>query len=385
MYNPFDKPVEQIEEHDLRETLRGKAEAWMFEYKGPDKMDDKAGIAKSIASFANKYGGWLFIGINADTDTNEPDAENIPGIPLQDHLTESIYQICNSHLSPAPYAVCHAVPLANDNCVLVIYVPESADPPHVHMQTGSIPVRSGNVTDPIDRIEDRAQLDRLYDKAKENRNHVEKLLERHRRGKIFLQSVRTECEELGKAIHPEKGCPPFGTYSMVSYPMSKLPQLFEFPLHSISPTQMLQEAAKKLCPIAMENLLDGLRNTIKLSWIDQYGLYEVSDGCELFYLDSFGHIGFAGIGSANRPHSLAWATVEACIEHLESFMELCEILYQDMGYWGRVRVDFCIHLEHIGYRGPVEIQAPAGSIVEDTNIDDIKAQLLRLARLWDES
>ncbi len=44
MYNPFGKPVDELTEDDLLQTLPGKRESWIYEYKGPDKLKDMKSI-----------------------------------------------------------------------------------------------------------------------------------------------------------------------------------------------------------------------------------------------------------------------------------------------------------------------------------------------------
>jgi predicted HTH transcriptional regulator len=55
-FNPFVKKLEQLESSDLA-ILKEVAEGWYVEYKSI--LLDTRKIAKSIAAFANHYGGWL--------------------------------------------------------------------------------------------------------------------------------------------------------------------------------------------------------------------------------------------------------------------------------------------------------------------------------------
>ena len=70
-----------VDLHELNEThvakLREVAEGWFVEYKSECPKRDQ--LAKSLASFANRYGGLLFLGIQEDSATNM--AASFPGLP----------------------------------------------------------------------------------------------------------------------------------------------------------------------------------------------------------------------------------------------------------------------------------------------------------------
>src|SRR5688572_1360774 len=65
-YNPFKKPlveaIRSLNVDDLNELISNQvAEGYHIEYKST--FVDPKKIAHSIASFANTYGGWYFVGI----------------------------------------------------------------------------------------------------------------------------------------------------------------------------------------------------------------------------------------------------------------------------------------------------------------------------------
>ena len=62
-YRPFEKELFELSGDDLA-GLRHVHEGWYVEYKSESiKPRD---IAKSLASFANQLGGWLFVGVSED-------------------------------------------------------------------------------------------------------------------------------------------------------------------------------------------------------------------------------------------------------------------------------------------------------------------------------
>src|SRR5947209_2288430 len=101
-YNPFDKPIgEALTIDDLQLLItRSVSEGYFVEYKGQMQAKDK--IAKSIAALANTYGGWYFIGVDADKTHNI--ATNICGFNLTmcpDPIAV-IREVAKSRISPTP-------------------------------------------------------------------------------------------------------------------------------------------------------------------------------------------------------------------------------------------------------------------------------------------
>ena len=72
--NKFKKRLEDIVADDL-EVLKETAEGWYVEYKR--ELVRARAIAKSVTSFANQYGGWLFIGVD---ENEERKAGTFPGV-----------------------------------------------------------------------------------------------------------------------------------------------------------------------------------------------------------------------------------------------------------------------------------------------------------------
>ena len=171
MFDPFGKPLEQVEAGDLA-RLRGVAEGWYVEYKGTSPNADR--IAKSLCSFANQFGGWLFLGIEELTDHSGPGA--FVGISATERVAteQRIRQAAQAHCSRAPFFETHFVMgassdpvLAADRFVAIVRIPASDDVPHVH-SSGRIFRRVGSSSEPHAET-DRAVLDQLL----ERRNRLE--------------------------------------------------------------------------------------------------------------------------------------------------------------------------------------------------------------------
>ncbi|WP_256545442.1 AlbA family DNA-binding domain-containing protein [Halobellus inordinatus] len=177
-FNPFDKPVAEIEFDDLNTLEKdGVSEGYYVEYKRqfPNQPEDT--VAKIIASFANTYGGWLFLGV-PEKFNNE--AASPIGIHLTEHdgLKETVRRWVKTRVDPVPDFDIQLVrnPEYTDWGVLIIEVPESRVPPHI-MNDGVIYRRNGEESDPIEPETDRWQLDRLYENRRERERKKQRVLQ----------------------------------------------------------------------------------------------------------------------------------------------------------------------------------------------------------------
>jgi predicted HTH transcriptional regulator len=92
MYNPFNKKIEELTFDDLHTLIDNEVtEGFYLEFKS--NFQEPRKIAKSIASFANTYGGWYFIGVDDEETTNI--ARDIVGFDVTKYIQpkESIRQI----------------------------------------------------------------------------------------------------------------------------------------------------------------------------------------------------------------------------------------------------------------------------------------------------
>jgi len=156
-FNPFNKEFKSIHEEDL-EILKTVCEGWYVEYK--ENFTDPKKIAKSVASFANAQGGIIFIGIHADAKTNA--ATNFIGSNIDlDFIHDSI----KGNINPFPYYEIECIDIQKDYPVVLIIVPSSDNPPHIHSD-GRIYRRQDSSSDPL-RENNRSTIDELYKKKEE--------------------------------------------------------------------------------------------------------------------------------------------------------------------------------------------------------------------------
>lgn len=180
-YNLFDKPPgTTLDRADLQKLIDHRvAEGYYVEYKSDFPTRPK--IGHSIASFANTYGGWYFVGIK--TDENNV-ANEICGFAVAAHHDPiaRIREIVKYHIDPVPIFYPQVVPLDTERAVLVVYVPENQQTPFIS-QDGRIYRRTYDSSDPV-RETNRYSIDRLVDNGRDVAKRFEK----------FCQDERTFAE-----------------------------------------------------------------------------------------------------------------------------------------------------------------------------------------------
>ena len=175
-YTPFKRPFDKIETADLS-VLSSVHEGWYVEYK--NQIPSAQAIAKSVAAFANTYGGFLFFGI-AEKSKAENFAGQFNGIDNRDlpGEMEKIRQAIAAYCSPEPHfevkvfsGPCEEIGLAAEKSIICLRTPWSVRAPHIH-KNGVIYRRVADSSEPI--VEnDRHRLSELFGRS-------EKLLEMYK-------------------------------------------------------------------------------------------------------------------------------------------------------------------------------------------------------------
>lgn len=172
---PFDNGIRELSPADLGE-LRSVHEGWYVEYK--QAAISQRDLAKSLSSFANQYGGWLFIGVAENRETHV--AETFPGIPTQSVATEleKVRNAAKDSVRPNVYfhtMVVHGpvnnIGLLEGNSIIVVNVPQGPDTPYIHID-GRVYRRVGDSSTPV-HISDRAEFDRLSERGRIARARLE--------------------------------------------------------------------------------------------------------------------------------------------------------------------------------------------------------------------
>lgn len=185
MVNFFGKPVELLERDDLNILARNEiTEGLYMEYK----EDFPVNLAKIVASFANTFGGWILIGVDARNPHNRP--LSFTGIELSGSPKDRFRHICRDGVNPVPLFTSKIVELPESpgRGVLVAQIQESSYPPHI-TRDGRIYRRNGEGSDPVPET-DRYILDRLFEKGRQNKGQV----------KAFITQKLSEMETASPAV-----------------------------------------------------------------------------------------------------------------------------------------------------------------------------------------
>ncbi len=168
-FNPFDVDFMELEVSNL-ETLKNVAEGWYVEYKS--QLTSPKKIAKSLAAFANHYGGWLFYGIMESQDRSNF-AGSFPGIKKSQipKCLEDIRNAARNSINPTPYfesrvleGPCPEIGLSDEYSIIIVLIPIGKDAPYIHSD-GRVYRRVADSSDPKPET-DRFILDNLSQRRK---------------------------------------------------------------------------------------------------------------------------------------------------------------------------------------------------------------------------
>ncbi len=163
-FSPFKKSIsDPLTSEDLQLLISSSvAEGYFVEYKGVLLAPNK--IAKSIASFANTYGGWYIVGVTTDGHNV---AQHIVGFSLDDchDPIASLRDSIRSGIDPIPVFFSQVVTIAPRRAVLVVYIPGEQDTPFI-TRDGRIYRRVSDSSDPIPEAQ-RSAVDRLIEQGRD--------------------------------------------------------------------------------------------------------------------------------------------------------------------------------------------------------------------------
>ena len=195
LYRPFADDLDEVAPEDLA-RLTDVHEGWYVEYK--QELIGNRELAKSLSSFANQYGGWLFLGIREDRATQV--AGSFPGIPNEQvQLSlDSLRNAAKDLLQPSPFYNVRVFPgpidtigLRDGSSVIVVHVPGGPNSPYVHNE-GRIYMRVGDSSQPK-YVTDRAAFDLLARRGLEARSRLEE--------RVMWSPVTSQGEENQPFIH----------------------------------------------------------------------------------------------------------------------------------------------------------------------------------------
>ncbi len=151
-------PFEKIEYSHLNQ-LSDFEEGYMIEFKSIYDTAVKNKLSKSICSFANCSGGWLFIGVENKTkkllDIQRPNGE------IELNIINTIKNFVDVEIPNLLKAKFIENPQKPNYGIIAIRIEEGLRPPYI--SNGSIYVRNGAQSEPIPA--ERATIDYLYKKS----------------------------------------------------------------------------------------------------------------------------------------------------------------------------------------------------------------------------
>ncbi|MDA2935193.1 ATP-binding protein [Acidobacteria bacterium AH-259-D05] len=180
----FSKPINDITYDDVASFCgQGHKEGFILEYK-QDFPSNNEVLAKTIAAFANTYGGILIIGIKAPAGEPLSPFEGITYDPSLKY-EEKIEGICLAHIKEPVFPAVRVCPPQNGKTFVVIRVEESPITPHRTTSNTRIYTRTGQSSTPngeaswekiewlVTRRKKSLELrERLDDKAEEYFNNA---------------------------------------------------------------------------------------------------------------------------------------------------------------------------------------------------------------------
>ncbi len=231
---PFGKsPGDPWTPEDLQAAVdNGVPEGWVVEFKREPPAEGRSKkIARSIASFANTYGGWYIVGIRAEQRAEDGGrvlsvASEVTGFDpaaTNGDPVELVRNAVRDHIDPLPLFFPHPVDLGNGRIALAVYVPGEQETPFLS-SNGQIYRRIADASEPVN---DRYTLDRLIDRGRELRSRFAEFAQEKR---IVEGPVSNDQGWLAVYLSPY----PLGTIdraAMLSWPrISELIELSRSPL-----------------------------------------------------------------------------------------------------------------------------------------------------------
>jgi len=162
-YNPFSRPVgERLDEENLAELVsQGVAEGYYVEYKR--QLPAALKIARSLAAFANTYGGWYIVGVITDAHNVATAVEGFSSEVTHDPVAV-VRDSVRHNIDPAPLFFPQVVTLRSGNLACIVYVPGNQATPFV-TRDGRIYRRTSDSSEPVPEAS-RHALDQLVERGK---------------------------------------------------------------------------------------------------------------------------------------------------------------------------------------------------------------------------
>ncbi|MGP0017644.1 MAG: helix-turn-helix domain-containing protein [Candidatus Sulfotelmatobacter sp.] len=349
----FSVPIDNLTWNDVNSFCQARPrEGLILDYK----LDFPRRLDKTIASFANTYGGHVLIGVD-ETVTGEP-VLPVAGVPLQEGLRERVVAIALGSIYPPVYPEVRVVEfrssdavVAPDRAVIVIRVHESDAGAHAVDGGKSVYLRVDNISDQFTRQATIEEMEWLLNKRQKSVDLKERLLrEAIRRAANHLPTYRAA----GRLPTDE----PRGKYilwTVPTFPRAELtsPQR----LLALSRTWRVRVANFSFPTGDAEPIAGGVRHPrtpVMNYWyteVNRFGLV-------------YTEIGFTGRGGEHRDAITCDLIATLMVANLRFSMNL----YESIGYFGLV--DFHFDVAPTLNRYPFLSIALEGHLTENRSLED---------------
>jgi len=337
----FTKPINEITYQDVIEFCEGDhAEGFILEYKRDFPSNEM--IAKTIAAFANTYGGLLVIGVAAPNGRPVPPFE---GIAFDGSLKyeEKIESVVLSHIREPVFPETRVCEPVDGKTFVLVRVSESHLTPHRVAANSRIYVRTGQSSTPNEEAS--------WDK-------IEWLASRRRKSEEFRELLIEEGNRYFRDACKLRGIDPndkkhyFAVLSLAAVPLFPRERLVPFKnLDRIGNQIRVHDRAGNQFPRSFyegQPIQEGIRK-----------LYIAGDDAtrpvhgswfEYTHLNSFGlylykrDIGIINTGPGTNPDgspgSIELRTINFhwISSPLHQFLSSAVIFYEKLAYWGTVQV-----------------------------------------------
>ena len=142
----FNKPIKEIKFNDVLSFCELKTkENFALDYK----EEFPKNLEKTIASFANTYGGLIIIGV--EENDGKP-VDKPKGIKWERGLEERVYSITTSNITPPIFPEVQVCDPVKDKTFVIIQIPQSTNTPHAIENNTKVYSRTGNISTPEELI-----------------------------------------------------------------------------------------------------------------------------------------------------------------------------------------------------------------------------------------
>jgi hypothetical protein len=372
----FGLPIDEITFEDVDAFCRsGVREGVLLDFK----KDFPARLEKTVAAFANTFGGMILIGVD-ETKLGEP-VVPICGIPLSAGLRERVIQIGLDGIFPPVIPEVKVVDFkspndlsASDRAVLVIRVRESESGAHAVDKRTTVYLRVDNVSDPFRKttLEELEWFINNRQKALHEKNRILELVRGHAdRHLRRLRTRRNMTSEQPRARCVWWTAPRFPRQPLAS-PRELLNAPYEFRFELENHKQLFPLGS--VLPVREGVFFDG-------EYDSRYRYTEIQQQGMLYH-----EWGFWWDGNEQWRQIVFASSV---VELLVAGLHCASLLYSKFGYWGLIEIQFSlVGVDGRGFYDPLPTTYPrTNKATEDvitttefTSVPELAADGIELAR-----